>query len=80
MFSNLFLSAFYIWPDKQFSLFLVTSLYLCFPVFTLSIVSALTHSVSLGTDPPRKPQPSNFFCPPGPKKINKNPQVDKKSR
>ena len=24
----------------------------------------LIHSVSLGTDPPGKPQPSNFFCPP----------------
>ena len=24
----------------------------------------LYHSVSLGTEPPSKPQPKNFFCPP----------------
>ena len=37
---NLFLSAFYIWPGKRFSLLLDTSPYMCFPVFILSIVSA----------------------------------------
>ena len=33
------------------------------------------HSVSLGTDPPNKPQPSNFFCAPGTEEINKFPQA-----
>ena len=28
----------------------------------------MKHSVSLGTDPPSNPQPSNFFCPPGTEK------------
>ena len=33
-------------------------------------------SVSLGTDPPNKPQPSNFFWAPGAEEINKSPQAD----
>ena len=33
-------------------------------------------SVSLGTDPPNKPQPSNFFWAPGTEEINKSPQAD----
>ena len=37
----------------------------------------LTHSVILGTDTPSKPQSSNLFYVPGPKKVNKF-QVDKK--
>ena len=49
----------------------------CFHSFH-SFCFSLTHSVSLGTDPPSKPKPSNFFCATGPKKINKSPQVDKK--
>ena len=49
----------------------------CFHSFH-SFCFSLTHSVSLGTDPPGKPKPSNFFCATGPKKINKSPQVDKK--
>ena len=28
--------------------------------------------------PLRKPQPSNFFCPPGGEKLNKSPQTGKK--
>ena len=36
-----------------------------------------THSVGLGTDPP-KPQPSNFFCLPVTEKLNKSPKTDKK--
>ena len=48
----------------------------CFHSFH-SFCFSLTHSVSLGADPPSKPQPINFFCPPGSKKINKSLQVDK---
>ena len=50
----------------------------CFHSFH-SFCFSLTHGVSLGADPPSKPQPNNFFCPPDPKKINKAPlpQVDK---
>ena len=48
----------------------------CFHSFH-SFYFSLTHSVRLDTDPPSKPQPSNFFCARGPKKINKSPQVDK---
>ena len=36
-------------------------------------------SVSLGTDPPSKPNSSNFFCPPGTENLNKSLQADKKS-
>ena len=48
----------------------------CFHSF-YSFCLSLTHSVSLGADPPSKPQPINFFCPTGPKKFNKSPQVYK---
>ena len=34
------------------------------------------HIVSLGTDPPNKPQPSNFFWAPVTEEINKSPQAD----
>ena len=33
------------------------------------------HSVSLSSNPPSKPQPNNFFCPPGTEQLNKLPQV-----
>ena len=42
----------------------------CFHSFH-SFCFSLTHSVNLGADSPSKPQPINFFCPPGSKKINK---------
>ena len=50
----------------------------CFHSFH-SFCFSLTHIVSVGTDPPGKPQISNFFCPPGPEKNNKSPQPDKKA-
>ena len=40
------------------------------------------HGVTLGTDPPppsRKPQPINFFCPPGDENLNKSPPRQTKS-
>ena len=32
------------------------------------------YNVSLGSNLPSKPQPNNFFCPPGTEQLNKSPR------
>ena len=48
------------------------------PSFPVGKPIYIYHSASLCTDPPSKPQPSNFSVPQGTEKLNKLPQADKK--